>query len=326
MRSLVRPRPTPPTLGQGGLGEQAHHDNVNRPPQEDKKLPGHWTRPDVRGALRAMSGFACCWCGSDFSGSSSSVEHWRPKNSPREDLTHIGYWWLAYTWDNLFLACGRCQQSRGSSFPITGNRATSEANLNNEQPQLVHPIQQAFESLITIDMAEGWPCWDLRPNAPTNAKDIVKKSIELLKLRDVDFTRSFNKALRVAEDLATDKKWDELKKNAMIHREFSFVSRLVLDAQKPDFLPTLAEQYLDLTQELIGRWQDIEQAPKEEISDAIKKDQRWIAWAIAYIWITADTTTRSQIEQLLQSHPKLLIEVMDHKDTLQAIPPPTPPS
>jgi uncharacterized protein (TIGR02646 family) len=40
------------------------------------------------------------------------VEHFRPKGRVAEDPNHGGYYWLAYTWTNLFPSCPTCNQRR----------------------------------------------------------------------------------------------------------------------------------------------------------------------------------------------------------------------
>lgn len=50
------------------------------------------------------------------------VEHYRPKGRadrrPGCPLTH-GYWWLAYSWDNLLYACPGCNRTgKNDSFPL----------------------------------------------------------------------------------------------------------------------------------------------------------------------------------------------------------------
>ncbi|MBF0409630.1 MAG: hypothetical protein HQM10_19980 [Candidatus Riflebacteria bacterium] len=50
------------------------------------------------------------------------VEHYRPKASadrrPGSLLTH-GYWWLAFTWNNLLFACPSCNRSgKNDRFPL----------------------------------------------------------------------------------------------------------------------------------------------------------------------------------------------------------------
>jgi AAA domain, putative AbiEii toxin, Type IV TA system len=53
-----------------------------------------------------------------------------------------GYWWLAYEWENLYLACSECCSSKLTQFPILGHRSKPHSTgraLLLEDPLLVDP-------------------------------------------------------------------------------------------------------------------------------------------------------------------------------------------
>jgi len=72
------------------------------------------------------------------------VEHFRPKKI---------YYWLAYSWDNLILACPKCNGHKDINFELNGVRHSFENNEQNlrsintlsaiydlsEQPKMVNP-------------------------------------------------------------------------------------------------------------------------------------------------------------------------------------------
>jgi hypothetical protein len=67
-------------------------------------------------------GFKCCYCERKIPRSYNDVEHYRPKASatrhPGSVDTH-GYWWLAFTWENLLFACPTCNRSgKNDQFPL----------------------------------------------------------------------------------------------------------------------------------------------------------------------------------------------------------------
>jgi hypothetical protein len=113
--------------------------------------------PTVKAALDSIYNQKCAFCENKPVGSPAQVEHYRPKNGVK-DLVHTGYYWLAYEWSNLLLACGNCNSTKGTNFPIinTPNRvvtpsllpsgAINEVNnfinnspLNLEAPVLINP-------------------------------------------------------------------------------------------------------------------------------------------------------------------------------------------
>jgi hypothetical protein len=85
----------------------------------------------------------CAYCESDFAAVAfGDVEHYRPKLKVSEDSTHRGYYWLAYSEQNLLPSCERCNRGKGkrNHFPIAGRRATNpNENLDAELPLLLNP-------------------------------------------------------------------------------------------------------------------------------------------------------------------------------------------
>ena len=87
----------------------------------------------------------CAYCETALgSGQFSQVEHYRPKRQPRTAPNlpvpdHPGYYWLAYAWENLFPACQRCNNSKGTQFPVDGQHAYHPDDLEGEQPLLLNP-------------------------------------------------------------------------------------------------------------------------------------------------------------------------------------------
>lgn len=119
----------------------------------DTNIYGH---SSVRTALDKIYLSKCAFCETDPSaGVTMQVEHYRPKAKITEDKTHGGYYWLAYQWSNLLLACPACNNKKRNRFPITATReklpllsdgnldlskcSSNGLNLLNEQPLLVNP-------------------------------------------------------------------------------------------------------------------------------------------------------------------------------------------
>ncbi|WP_335954656.1 hypothetical protein [Acinetobacter guillouiae] len=88
----------------------------------------------------------CCYCEHRITKSYNDVEHYRPKTnadrSPGCSLQH-GYWWLAYTWENLLFACPSCNRShKRSLFPLDTGSTSLVAETSppaNEKPLLIDP-------------------------------------------------------------------------------------------------------------------------------------------------------------------------------------------
>jgi uncharacterized protein (TIGR02646 family) len=75
------------------------------------------------------------------------VEHFRPKGGYQQDCgeEQPGYYWLAYSWENLLFSCKRCNQEKTTYFPLFDpqKRARShQADINEESPILINPAME----------------------------------------------------------------------------------------------------------------------------------------------------------------------------------------
>lgn len=101
-----------------------------------------YKRDDIKNALNNIYKNKCAYCEEKVE--QLHVEHYRPKKI---------YYWLAFSWDNLILACATCNQFKGSNFDLIGTKAifvnteTNIRNINNlgsqydieEKPKMINP-------------------------------------------------------------------------------------------------------------------------------------------------------------------------------------------
>jgi uncharacterized protein (TIGR02646 family) len=88
----------------------------------------------------------CCYCETRIPQGYNDVEHYRPKAAadrrPGCASTH-GYWWLAFSWENLLFACPDCNRShKNSKFPLNyGCQPLMPEDLppGSESPLLIDP-------------------------------------------------------------------------------------------------------------------------------------------------------------------------------------------
>ena len=110
---------------------------------------GLYGDPAVKQALIAAQHGKCCFCEKKIGGE-GDVEHFRPKASFCQGKGHPverpGYYWLAYEWDNLLLACPVCNQRfKRSLFPLfdSAKRARNHhGDLTQEKPLFIHPAEE----------------------------------------------------------------------------------------------------------------------------------------------------------------------------------------
>ncbi len=121
------------------------------------------------------------------------VEHFRPKKAFRQsdddNLNYPGYYWLAYDWENLFLACKLCnQRHKGNLFPLENpaERANSHLlDLKTEKPLFINPSEENPEEFISfrVDEINGVVPFAVNDN-PKGNSTIKGTGLDRLKLSD----------------------------------------------------------------------------------------------------------------------------------------------
>lgn len=101
----------------------------------------------------------CCYCERRRDQSrESDVEHFRPKSQVEGIPEHKGYWWLAYEWENLLIACKNCNESyKKAHFPLEdeSKRAYNrDDSIQKEQPLLINPLEENPSQFIEYDLPE----------------------------------------------------------------------------------------------------------------------------------------------------------------------------
>ena len=154
----------------------------------------HYSHESAKNELWTIFGGKCSYCEERLQGAQfGDVEHYRPKSKVRDAENkvvvdaagnpHRGYFWFAYDWFNLLLACAACNRvetsktgtkhGKGERFPLEGgDRSFTPDDGVVEQPTLLNPwIDDPAEHLI-FD-ASGTISW---------RTDRGRRNIELLGL------------------------------------------------------------------------------------------------------------------------------------------------
>jgi uncharacterized protein (TIGR02646 family) len=96
----------------------------------------------------------CCYCEMPVQCDYSDVEHFRPKAcADRLNGTiDSGYWWLAWTWENLLFSCAICNRSaKNDVFPLEPGSVPlrpEEQPPGGELPTLIDPCGEDPVELI----------------------------------------------------------------------------------------------------------------------------------------------------------------------------------
>ena len=152
---------------------------------------------DIKNKLKEIYHGKCAYC--ETSVEQFDVEHFRPKRG--------GYYWLAYSWDNLLLSCPICNVAKGNSFPTSETPVVYDKNRDVmslfhhlssvydllEKPLLVNP-EVAEVDIILSQMFD-------RQGRVFSDNTRMAKTIEICKL-DRESLRERRKVI-----------WDDLKKD-----------------------------------------------------------------------------------------------------------------
>lgn len=100
----------------------------------------------------------CAYCETRIIGLNGEVELFRPKagaiGMDRKDKSPDHYWWLAYEWNNLYLACRECNFNKANKFPVKGKRGPLKASLSKlqkvEKPFLLDPCHDDPEKHLAF--------------------------------------------------------------------------------------------------------------------------------------------------------------------------------
>lgn len=109
---------------------------------DHKNYNSRYKVKDIKDALDIIYNKKCAYCESGIE--DRHVEHYRPKST---------YYWLAYSWDNLLIACSTCNSKKLAKFDILATKVKFRRgskiilNINSlserynaaEQPKLVNP-------------------------------------------------------------------------------------------------------------------------------------------------------------------------------------------
>ena len=111
----------------------------------ERTIYGH---NSVKDTLRKVQYGKCCFCEGRFEAfAAADVEHYRPKGAVQQDENSSrlipGYYWLAYSWDNLYWCCQVCnRENKKIFFPLANptKRARSHTDdIATEKPLILNP-------------------------------------------------------------------------------------------------------------------------------------------------------------------------------------------
>ena len=189
MIRIIKPADGPPELAEGAALVEAHEaarqadPKAGTPKRTTFKFDEDiYKSSAVTTALKNSQHNKCCYCEGLLA---TDVEHFRPKTRSQQargkPYEYPGYYWLAYTWSNLYMSCVECNRThKRSLFPLMDPslRNRSSDDDNGEVAMIVDPggAEDPRDHIWFNGVAV---------NSDT---DIGRKTIEVLRLDRGDLT------------------------------------------------------------------------------------------------------------------------------------------
>ena len=327
MRRLRRSGIVPNTLratGSGGRRAALNEDEWRKGNEDGINVDtGYWGNDDVRGALHAMQGFACAYCQRKLDYYRGFVDHFRPRNGPKEP-PHDGYWWLAYRFTNCFLACGPCNggSGKGSQFPLavptTRAKPCDDPSLETETRLYLDPVADKVDEWLAVEWRSGAREGFIEQRKNIAVDSLIAQRIERsildfrLNIDQKDLRKKRIRAIRDADNAQQKQDRAETHRLACRYLPHGAAVYQFIREVKPEFLPSAREELLIFLAKL-----------KELVTDALnglhidpqdsahQRDLEALRWTLAWLWKEPppDSLTPDEIRAWLETH--LPLEMSD---------------
>jgi uncharacterized protein (TIGR02646 family) len=183
----------------------------------------------------------CCYCENIERADHNDVEHYRPKlradRRPGSAKDH-GYWWLAWTWENLLFACAPCNRShKRHLFPLArGSRALEPEQQppGGEKPLLIDPAtEEPLQHLQFVPfMIHGQERWfpNARSGSPRGQETIRVLGLDSASLLDL-YKAHVDREVRPKVDELHKVMKSRARKRVM--QEWDALTHELLDPRRP---------------------------------------------------------------------------------------------
>lgn len=103
-------------------GKSSNHDN-------------RYKYADIKSCLEDIYHQKCAFC--ETSAELMQVEHFRPKRG--------GYYWMAFSWDNLLLSCPTCNTHKGDKFPLETCGVRAVFKNTEDENENIHNLSSRYD-------------------------------------------------------------------------------------------------------------------------------------------------------------------------------------
>lgn len=189
-------------------------------------------------ALEALFHRKCAYCETPLPEVDWQVEHFRPKGRVAENPKHPGYYWLAYTWENVLPSCVPCNQGRQDKplweDPVTGTTGgkvdqfpvedesrramTPEDDLKKERPLLLNPcLDDPEQSLSYTPLGEIEPLrGDQKAEASIRVFHLTRRRLRDRRREHMESVIVLLRLLRRLRELGDAVKADQMERDVEV--------------------------------------------------------------------------------------------------------------
>jgi uncharacterized protein (TIGR02646 family) len=191
----------------------------------------------------------CGWCERQCEDDFYDVEHYRPKASVTTSTgaSRPGYWWLTWTWVNLFFACPNCNRSaKNDRFPLANEEnhlRPEDSPPGLEQPLLLDPASDDPTDHIQFrpdaTQADRWLATprggSRRGHQTIIVLDLNRDSLIELRRQAVDMLRDDHQSILTRLLSSEPRSWEQRVGRVLARsRPFAALSRDVIDHWFPE--------------------------------------------------------------------------------------------
>lgn len=192
---------------------------------DERKYNDRYKLEDIRNSLKSIYNHKCAFCENKVE--RYDIEHYRPKKT---------YHWLAYSWDNLLMACPTCNGFKSFNFEIIGTIAHfSKGDLKN-----INSLSSAYDKIekpkmINPEVIDPSDFIQFNKNGNIESSDIrFEYTIETCKIDRVYLNDERRKIL---EDFKNDIRSELVDDNSIEEQKASIASltrKFLKDAMNPN--------------------------------------------------------------------------------------------
>ena len=165
-----------------------------------------YAHDSVKNALLEAQHSKCCYCESKFRATyPGAVEHFRPKGAVQQERNqgreYPGYYWLAYSWENLLVSCHSCNSKKGTLFPLSDPEARARSHhgdMGAECPLLVDPASEEPRQHIRFRGPASEPLTE-RGRETIRVLELNRSDLEEERRRELAILGTYRAIVRLGE-------------------------------------------------------------------------------------------------------------------------------